>query len=945
MSRGKNQWISAMAILLAALFLCAAASFSISAAEASGRGKKVRVGYCEGGGFYEVDRATGRITGYAYDYQLTIAQFTGWDIEYVYGGWSGLLEKLASGDVDLLCDVSYTPERARTMLFSSQPMGAESYYIYTASQNDGIDPARLETLNGRTIGVARGSIQEHMLDSFLKKNNLRCKRIYWDTLEDLDKLLKGRKMDAFATIDAYLKQDFLPIAKIGESNYYFAVNKRRPDILAEVNSGMQNIFAIDPFFNMQLQEKYLYGSVTKLSLTPGERHWLARKGQLKIGCLKGCMPFSDYDSATGRTDGLAGSLLSVLRKQFGANVKVIPFSDSAAMRKSLLSHELDAVFPAFGDLWHSDSNGLIQTISMASDGMTSVYRETYPDAANPSVAVSRSGAVEQAYVSLKYPRSRVQLCDSFADTLTAVRKGQADLAVGTYHSILRELNGSLNNSILGAASLNDSVSICFALNKGDTSLCGILNKVRSHMSNSEVAEIIANGTRVTPVYTLADFVAHHALALIIAILFAAGLLIGIFVYLANKTKDNNKKLQQANAAVQQALLAAQKANSAKSEFLSRMSHDIRTPLNGIIGMTYFAAREQNPPRTTDCLSKIDTSSKFLLGLINDILDMAKAESGKIELHPEPYPPEELTAYLDAVIRPLVNSKNQTLDCDIRLPQDRVPMFDKLRINQIVFNLLSNAVKYTPEGGSIKFLVRGASVGSDRMDLHIEVSDNGIGISEEFQKVIFNPFTQEHQTGSAPTRGTGLGTAITKKLVDLMGGAISVKSSPGRGSAFIIDLQPQAHQAGNPQTAAAGGAVGGETTLNGARALLCEDNELNREIAVNLLTEKGVLVETAENGLLGLEKFSSAPAGWYDAVLMDIRMPVMDGLSATRAIRALDRPDAKTTPIIAMTANAFEEDVRECLEAGMNGHIAKPLDPEQMFAMLAKMINEESGIKR
>ncbi len=367
---------------------------------------------------------------------------------------------------------------------------------------------------------------------------------------------------------------------------------------------------------------------------------------------------------------------------------------------------------------------------------------------------------------------------------------------------------------------------------------------------------------------------------------------------------------------------------------------MRTPLNGIIGMTYLVEQADIPAEVRQNLEKIDTSSRFLLNLLNDLLDMTKAESGKITLHTEPYPKEEFCAYVDAVIRPLCESKNQQLTAEVIIPDGCVPKFDKLRINQIVFNLLSNAVKYTPEGGRIQYRAEAELLENGRLGMHIRVEDNGIGISEDFQRVLFDPFTQENRNDNSAQRGVGLGLAITKQLVELMNGTITVKSSMGKGSTFLVDMEVDCGKADE----AAEKQVLPETEeqtaqLAGRHVLLCEDHPLNQEIAKALLEAKGITVELADDGERGVQAFGRSSVGYYDAILMDIRMPVMNGYEATEKIRALNRADAKTVPIIAMTADAFAEDVKKCLDRGMNGHIAKPIDPEAMYGMLAQAMKK------
>ena len=407
----------------------------------------------------------------------------------------------------------------------------------------------------------------------------------------------------------------------------------------------------------------------------------------------------------------------------------------------------------------------------------------------------------------------------------------------------------------------------------------------------------------------------------------------------------NHELKEQLAAEKRLSKEATSANAAKSDFLSRMSHDIRTPLNGIIGMTYIAQEQHNPPRTADCLSKIDTSSKFLLGLINDVLDMSRAESNRIELNPEPYPIGEFNAYLDAVIRPLCAEKGQKFLLNEKTALlEYVPLADKLRMNQIIFNLLSNAVKYTPEGGTISYRISGSLLPYGKVAVDHEISDTGIGMSKEFQKILFEPFSQENRDDTSEKRGTGLGLAIVKKLVDLMGGTISVKSRRNKGTSFYLHLEFD----GIPIKKAEDEIARNKDTderpedfLNGIHVLLCEDHPLNQEIVKALLAQKGADVEIAGNGRQGVDAFAVSTPGYYNLILMDIRMPVMDGIEATRNIRALKRTDAATVPIVAMTADAFEQDVKKCLSAGMNAHLSKPVDPKLMLETISLMLEKEN----
>ena len=403
--------------------------------------------------------------------------------------------------------------------------------------------------------------------------------------------------------------------------------------------------------------------------------------------------------------------------------------------------------------------------------------------------------------------------------------------------------------------------------------------------------------------------------------------------------DTQRRQLEQETQLRAALDAARQANEAKSDFLSRMSHDIRTPLNGIIGMTYLTEKLDLPEQARENLRKIDVSSKFLLSLINDILDLTKAESAKLELHPEPYLPHEFDDYMDSVFRPLCESKNQRLIIETHPAVGVVPLFDKLRINQILFNLLSNAVKYTPEGGTISYRADfGKPDENGRLDVEMEIRDNGRGMSRGFQQHLFEPFSQEHRQDTSDARGSGLGLAIVKRLVDLMGGTVTVCSRPGEGSSFIVRMTVDSVPAPGqemPETELLPGREAG--SLTGKHVLLCEDHPLNQEIAAALLRGWKMTVSIAEDGKAGLELFRKSSPGFYDVILMDIRMPVMNGYEAVAAIRALNRPDAKKVPILAMTADAYTEDVQKCLDEGMNGHIAKPIEPEKFYRTLVSAV--------
>ena len=381
---------------------------------------------------------------------------------------------------------------------------------------------------------------------------------------------------------------------------------------------------------------------------------------------------------------------------------------------------------------------------------------------------------------------------------------------------------------------------------------------------------------------------------------------------------------------------AELAAQTKSEFLSRMSHDIRTPMNAIIGLTHLAKKEENMQIIKDYLNKIDTSSKFLLGLINDILDMSKIENGEMVLNESPYTREEFSESIRTVIQPLIAEKNIHFVFEINCGMECI-LVDHLRFNQIFFNLLSNAAKFTPSGGTIEFISEPIAPEEKNVDgkigVRYYVRDNGIGMSEEYQKHLYDPFLQERSKLGDDVKGTGLGLPIVKSLVDAMGGTIEVRSELGKGTEFKIEMYVKPAKAEAKEKEAAYD----EEKLKGARILLVEDNELNVFVAKTVLEQFLCVVDVASDGQEAVEKFGSSKKGFYDIILMDVHMPVMDGLEATKRIRAMERSDASEVPIIAMTANAFDKEKNQTLKAGMNCHLPKPIDPALIYQVLSQYI--------
>ena len=393
-----------------------------------------------------------------------------------------------------------------------------------------------------------------------------------------------------------------------------------------------------------------------------------------------------------------------------------------------------------------------------------------------------------------------------------------------------------------------------------------------------------------------------------------------------------QEIERKNKELELSAKRAESAAQAKTEFLSRMSHDIRTPMNAIIGLTHLAKEEEDLQVVREYLHNIDTSSTFLLGLINDILDMSKIENGELTLKEDPFTKREFEDSIYTVIKPLLDEKD--IQFVFRLDDDvDCVMVDRLRVSQIFFNLLSNAAKFTPTGGTVEFLSENMEPKGNKAGIRFIVRDNGIGMSQEFLEHMYDPFSQERSKLGDSTRGTGLGLPIVKSLVDAMDGQIRVTSQLGKGTEFTVELYLIRAKTEEEQ---AQGEVSTEK-LKGVEVLLVEDNEINIYVAQIILEKVGCVVTVARNGEEAVQTFQDSDIYHFGAILMDVRMPIMNGIEATRAIRAMDRPDASEVPIIAMTADAFDEERKNTMEAGMNYHLSKPINPPILYRILAEQV--------
>ena len=1067
------------ACVMLSLLLLLSAVLPVKAAAETASAKVVRVGSFEDTFNYVNEK--GARKGYGYELLETLSGYAGWQFEYVTCDWSDCFEKLKNGEIDIIGGISYTEDRTQEMLFSDEPMGVEKYYLYADLSRADISASDFKTLNGKKIGVLMGTEPEVMLAEWEEKYGLKTEHVNISNNEDVKQKLANHEIDCFVSLEEsfWAERGISTITRVGESGIYYAINKNRPDIKEELDDAMRALDEAVPFYTADLYKRYFSMDYTPI-LTGEEKAWLRKHGAIRMGFLASDSGVSTFDPATGEFTGVITDYIQFAADCLGnqeLEFQLVGYDSKEAELDALKSGEIDMIFhcdqnPNLAEEYHFACTNTTWTSNL----MAVTNKQHFNENNVNRIAVPQNKLSLKKYLAFYYPQWEIVDCDTQEDAARLVKDGQADCFVT---GISSENKYSKKYSFYSVPLVNP-VRSCFAVNSGNRSLLSILNKTIKAMPVNMLAGALAMYKSSARKVTLSDFIKDNFFkVMLISSIAVAVVLLTILMLLqkARKAEAAARKAasdtQELNAKLQVAVEKAESANRAKSTFLSNMSHDIRTPMNAIIGFTTLALSNiDDTDRVKDYLGKTLASSNHLLSLINDVLDMSRIESGKIHLEEVEVNLSDVLHDLKTIVSGQIYAKQLELYMDAMDVTDEDVYCDKTRLNQILLNLLSNAIKFTPAGGTVSVRVRqlaGKVRGCGQYEFRIK--DNGIGMSQEFAQKIFEPFERERTSTVSRIQGTGLGMAITKNIVDMMGGTIEVQTAQGKGTEFTVCVPMRAQTEQRPvekiteleglkalvvdddfntcdsvtkmlvkvgmraewtlsgkeavlrarqsiemsdvyhayiidwrlpdmngievtrqirslhddtpiiiltaydwsdievEAKAAGvtafcskpmfmsdlretlmSALGQKSAdavqgllpeknadFKGKHILLVEDNELNREIAQEILQEYGFLVDSAENGAVAVEKVSTAAPGSYDLVLMDVQMPIMDGYTATRKIRALDDPARAKLPILAMTANAFDEDRRNALESGMNGFLSKPIVIDDLVQELRKIL--------
>jgi len=928
---------------LLSLLLLLSVVLPVKAAAETAPVKVVRVGSFED--TFNYCNEKGARKGYGYELLETLSGYTGWQFEYVTCDWSDCFEKLENGEIDIMGGISYTEDRAEEMLFSDEPMGEEKYYLYADLSRADISASDFKTLDGKKIGVVMGTEPEVMLTEWEEKHGLKTEHVNVYNNEDVQQKLANHEIDCFVSLEEsyWAELGISTITRVGKSSIYYVLNKDRPDLKEELDNAMHALDEEAPFYTADLCKKY-FSLDYKPILTGEEKAWLKEHGAIRMGFLTSDRGVSTYDPATGEITGTITDYIQFAADCLGnqeLEFQLVGYDDKEAELNALKSGEIDMIFhfdqsPNLAEEYRLARTNTTWTANM----MVVTNKQLFIENQVNRVAVPQNKISLTRYIAFYYPQWEIVDCDTQEDAIKLVKDGQADcfiIGVGS------EAKYSKNYGFYSVPLPNPANS-CFAVKSGNRSLLSILNKTIKAMPANMLTSSLAMHKSSARKVTLSDFIKDNFfMVLLVSSIAVAAVLLTILKLLqkARKAEAAAKKAandtQELNAKLQIAVENAESANHAKSTFLFNMSHDIRTPMNAIIGYADLASRHSDDPaKLKNYMENIQVCGQNLLMLLNNVLDLARIENDKTEMEYSVSDVDKDFRNCVAMFRNQADSKGQTLTVTAHLLHPYVYV-DIPHLTEVCTNLVSNAVKYTGAGGTIRCDVTQKSGEKEGWcDMVITVADNGIGMSQEFQKHIFEPFERERTSTVSKVEGSGIGMGIVKKLVGLMGGTVAVESKIGVGSTFTVTIpcriasedETQAKRETNPSD---------QKCLCGTRILLTEDNDLNAEIATELLQEEGCTVDRAKDGVECVDMLEKAANGTYQMILMDIQMPVMNGYDAARKIRRLDDPQKANIPIIAMTANAFTEDRQVALDAGMNDHIAKPINMNVLVPTLRKYL--------
>ena len=888
---------------------------------------RLRIPFPETEGFTMTDE-NGKRSGLIVDYLYEIAKYTGWSYEFIDTDANDMTKEFIAGEYDLMGGTYYSEAFEKYFAYPDYNCGRTKAVLLARQDNDAIKGYDLRDLNGKTIGVVkRATDNVRWLEEFLSANGLNYTLKPY-TSEEVAANLINLDLEA-GIIDLKLGNatddtgEFRAVAYFDAQPHYLVTQPDNKELLDQLNWAMERILLSDPHFSEEVYKRYFDDTgVENLLLTREEKAYIEQKGTVTVAVPDFYHPLYCIGYEDGDHVGLIPELLEKITVRYGMEFSYILADSYAHAQQLVIEGKADMAGIFFDDSADAMRSELVQTKSYAAlnDLIVRNRSVTYP--ADGLTCGLLEGRQLPSYVKA----SDVTYFTTIVDVLSAVDAGKVDFACGLSARIEQLMQDKIYTNVVPVTLSSNRMNISFAMPMpADPVLLSIINKGINSLSEDDRNTLLDHNlisigdTKVS----LRSFVKTNPILTIVSI--AAFLLLVTMVIIVIAI------MRVKNAEMQKNIVKAEADNKAKSEFLSRMSHEIRTPMNAIVGTTALIAMKEDVPESIKGnLEKLNSTSQYLLGLINDILDMSRIENGMLSIAYEDFSLRQLLDELCSMMQTQVRARELELCCETNFRHSDLKG-DAIRLKQVLMNLVSNAIKFTPPGGTVRLTVEEMEASELQASYLFKVTDTGIGIKEEDWERIFESFEQVG-ANQMRSQGTGLGLPISRNIVQLMGGTLKVKSKINAGSEFFFCISLSLGKSIEFKTP-----LGPSVRFENTRILLAEDHPINAEIAIDILELKGIQVELAEDGAEAVKRFEQSTPGYYDLILMDMRMPNMGGLEATKAIRASGRPDAEKIPIVALTANSFQEDKDMAKEAGMNDFLSKPLEIDLLYTVLHKWL--------
>ncbi len=894
----------------------------------------LKVGFYKLDGFFEYDK-DGNECGYGVDFLNQISQYSNIKFEYVpIENWEDNFSMLNSGAIDLVAPVSSEKMTNSNYQYSNESIIYTFMSILTLENRGDLFYNDIEQLDKIKIGITSSSLRDNATLNYFKNRGITPEFVEFPLYKQCEDALRNGQVDALVSNIMDYKNDMKILARYSPVQNYFVMRKG-DSRMTTINDALCSIQLEHPSFSVDLYQSY-YPERNITPLTKEEVLYIGEKKSLKVGVYTNNRPLSYYNKKTKDYEGILIDVMRLIEDKTKLSLEIVPIKSNKTLTESLESGDVDIIIPSTEGSYESDNAEYSAYMSEDFLNTQVVFAKLRQVKLNSReqlvVGIPIQYEATRATLEKNYPNIKIITYQKQEDCLKALKKGQIEAIAYDAFTMGYLLQSPYYSNINIIPVLSRDMHLCITASKElDNAAISIINKGLSTLNQTEL-DIIVNRHTMLEQYEMGwkDFLYKYRYYYSVGIVILAVIITVFLIYNIQRSRFY-RAIEIKNEEVR-------KANEAKSDFLSNVSHDMRTPMNAIIGLSDIVLTEKlDLEVVTDYITKIHSSGHYLLELINDVLDVSKIEGRKLVLYPEIVNIEELCEEIKVIIYPQIQKKHIALTFVSQEFGLKYARLDRVRTKQIFLNLLSNSVKFTPDYGKIECTLERISQHQNRIRERISIQDNGIGMSEEFLSKIFLPFEQEHGGSTTSYTGTGLGMSIVKKIIDLMNGSIEVQSRQGVGTKFIVELDIELVDK----------AVGQEEKMpipmqwdfRGKHILLCEDHEVNAKIAEKLLDNVGFSVTVAVNGQEGLQLFEASKEGHFDAVLMDIRMPILDGLEATKQIRLLKREDAGRVPIIAMTANAFDEDREKSKEVGMDNHLTKPIDQQSMYRVLFESINK------